>query len=385
MSDFTHLHDYLLPISKASLNNDQVYDDFQIGGVTDAYEEGHVPNLEAADVIILGVSEDRGYGPGKRGPESPDIVRSEFYSLYYWHRDVKIADLGNLRKGVSLQDTYAALKTVLAELINSHKTVILLGGSHDLTYAQYKAYASQKYVIEVTVADAIIDLKEESQVPADKFLMEMLTEQPNYIRHYNHLAFQSYFIHPHMIETLDKLRFDCYRLGRVRENLEEIEPVLRNTDLFSIDVNIIKHNDAPANTLSPNGLGGDEACALARYAGMSGRLSSFGIYGYRPERDRESLTAKQIAQMLWYFVDGIAIRKKEALLEERDGFYEFNIVCADIDTVFLKSKKTGRWWMELPAKGKSKEKSFLPCSYSDYLMASNNEIPERWLRHQERL
>ena len=385
MSDFTHLHDYLLPISKASLNNDQAYDDFQIGGVTDAYEEGHVPNLDAADVILLGVSEDRGYGPGKRGPESPDIVRSEFYSLYYWHRDVKIADLGNLRKGVSLEDTYAALKTVLAELINSHKTVIILGGSHDLTYAQYKAYASQKYVIEVTVADAIIDLKEESQVPGDKFLMEMLTEQPNYIRHYNHLAFQSYFIHPHMLETLDKLRFDCYRLGRVRENLEEIEPVLRNTDLFSIDINIIKHHDAPANILSPNGLGGDEACTLARHAGMSAKLSTFGIYGYRPERDRESLTAKQIAQMLWYFVDGVAVRKKETLLEERDGFYEFNIVCADIDTVFLKSKKTGRWWMELPGKGKSKQKSFLPCSYADYVMASNNEIPERWLRHQERL
>ncbi|MBW8686072.1 formimidoylglutamase [Chitinophaga rhizophila] len=383
MSDFSILHDYLLPISKVSLNDDQEYDDFQIGGVTDAYEVGHIPDLETADVILLGVSEDRGYGPGRRGPEAPDIVRREFYNLYYWHRAVKIADLGNLRKGITLEDTYAALKTVLGELINASKTVIILGGSHDLTYSQYKAYAAQKYVIEVTVADAIIDLKEGSSIPADNFLMEMLTEQPNYIRHYNHLAFQSYFIHPHMLETLDKLRFDCFRLGKVRENLEDIEPVLRNTDLLSIDINIVKHHDAPANTLSPNGLAGDEACALTRYAGMSGRLSTFGIYGYRPEKDRESLTAKQIAQMLWYFVDGCAVKNKEALLHDRDAFYEFNIVCADLDTVFLKSKKTGRWWMKLPGKGKENE--FLPCTYSDYVTASNNEIPERWLRHQERL
>jgi formiminoglutamase len=383
MSDFTHLHDYLLPISKASLNNDQEYDDFQIGGVTDAYEEGHTPNLDMADVILLGVNENRGYGPGRKGTDAPDFVRREFYNLYYWHRDVRIADLGNLRKGITLEDTYAALQTVLSELINSNKTVIILGGSHDLTYPQYKAYVSQKYVIEVTIADAIIDLKEGSPVPADNFLMDMLTEQPNYIRHYNHLAFQSYYVHPQMLETLDKLRFDCYRLGKVRESLEDIEPVLRNTDLLSIDINIVKHSDAPANVLSPNGLAGDEACALTRYAGMSGRLSTFGIYGYRPEKDREYLTAKQIAQMLWYFVDGCAVKNREALLNERDGFYEFNIVCADINTVFLKSKKTGRWWMQLPVKGKELE--FLPCTYSDYVMASNNEIPERWLRHQERL
>ncbi|QHS61639.1 formimidoylglutamase [Chitinophaga agri] len=383
MSDFTLLHDYLLPISKAGLNDDQEYDDFQIGGVTDAYEDGHIPNLDIADVILLGVNEDRGYGPGRKSADAADIIRKAFYNLYYWHRGVRIADLGNLRKGASLEDTYAALQTVMAEVINSHKTIVILGGAHDLTYAQYKAYAARKQVIEVTIADAIIDLKEGSSVPEENFLMEMLTEQPNYIRHYNHLAFQSYFVHPHMLETLDKLRFDCYRLGKVRENMDDIEPVLRNSDLFSIDINIVKHNDAPANTLSPNGLGGDEACSLTRYAGMSPKLTTFGIYGYRPEKDRESLTAKQIAQMLWYFMDGVAVKNKEALLEERDAFYEFNIVCADIVTLFLKSKKTGRWWMQLPGRGKEDE--FLPCTYSDYVMASNNEIPERLLRHQERL
>lgn len=381
MADFTLLHDYLVPVSKASLNDDEEYDEYQIGSIVDLYEDGHMPDPDAADIILLGVGEDRGYGPGKKGRDAADVIRQEFYSLFYWHKDVKIADVGNLRKGVSLADTYAALRTVLAELINSNKTIVILGGSHDLTYAQYKAYASQKYVIEVTVADALIDLKEESPIPADSFLMDMLTEQPNYIRHYNHLAFQSYFVHPRMLETLDKLRFDCYRLGKVRESLEEIEPVLRNTDLLSLDINIIKHSDAPANTLSPNGLGGDEACALSRYAGMSSRLSTYGIYGYRPEKDKDLLTARQIAQMLWYFTDGCSVKNKEALLQDRDAFYEFNIVCADIDTVFLKSKKTGRWWMQLPGKAKD----FVPCAYSDYLLASNNEIPERWLRHQERM
>ncbi|WP_343667317.1 formimidoylglutamase [Chitinophaga sp.] len=379
MADFAQLHDYLIPISKADLNNEQEYDAYQVGALCDCYEEGNIPDLDAADIILLGASEERGYGPGKKGPDAADAIRREFFNLFYWHKEVKIADIGNLRPGITLTDTYAGLKTVLAELVNSHKTVIILGGSHDLTYAQYKAYASQKYVIEATVADALIDLKEDSTIPADSFLMEMFTEQPNYIRHYNHLGFQSFFVHPRMLETLDKLRFDCYRLGKVRENMDEMEPVLRNTDMLSLDINIIKNSDAPANTLSPNGLAGDEACVLSRYAGMSARLSSFGIYGYRPERDRNQLTAKQIAQMMWYFMDGVAIREKEAVLQDREAFWEFNIVCGDIETVFLKSKKTGRWWMQMPGK------EFLPCAYNDYLLASNNEIPERWLRHQERM
>ncbi|MGF6926656.1 formiminoglutamase [Chitinophaga sp. W2I13] len=379
MADFSHLQDFLHPVSKAFLNDDQEYDPFQVGGVIDAYEDNHHPDIDAADIILLGVGEERGSASGKTDTHGPDAIRREFFRLYNWHRDIKLADVGNLLPGAFLADAYAAMKTVVAELLAANKTVIILGGSHDLTYPQYKAYAAQQLIIEATVADALIDLKEDSSIRSERFLMDILTEQPNYLRHYNHIGFQSYFVHPRMLETLDKLRFDCYRLGRIRENMEEAEPVLRHSDLFSLDINIIRHTDAPANQLSPNGFSGEEACSLARYAGMSSRLSSFGIYGYRPEKDKEHLTARQISQMMWYFMDGRAVKNKEALLDDRDAFWEFHIAFSDIETVFLKSKKTGRWWMQLP------DREFVPCAYNDYLMASNNEMPERWLRHQERL
>lgn len=379
MVDFSHLQDFLHPVSKALLNDDQEYDPYQVGGLIDVYEEDHQPDIDAADIVLLGVGEERGSESGKTSSNGPDVIRREFFRLYNWHRDIKLADAGNLLPGAFLADAYAAMKTVVAELLAANKTVIILGGSHDLTYPQYKAYAAQQLIIEATVADALIDLKEDSPVRSERFLMDVLTEQPNYLRHYNHIGFQSYFVHPRMLETLDKLRFDCFRLGHIRENMEEAEPVLRHSDLFSLDINIIRHTDAPANHLSPNGFSGEEACSLSRYAGMSSRLTSFGIYGYRPEKDKEQLTARQIAQMLWYFMDGRAVKNKEALLDDRDAFWEFHIAFSDIETVFLKSKKTGRWWMQLP------DREFVPCAYSDYLMASNNEMPERWLRHQERL
>jgi len=107
-------------------------------------------------------------------------------------------------------------------------------------------------------------------------------------------------------------------------------------------------------------------------------VSSFGIYGYEPAEDVNELTAKQIAQMLWYFIDGKNRSKQEASLLDRQYFNEFNTVFAEVDTVFLQSRKTGRWWMQLP------NEKLIPCSHQDYITASRNEIPERWLRSQER-
>ncbi|MBA4444614.1 arginase, partial [Cylindrospermopsis raciborskii CS-506_C] len=96
--------------------------------------------------------------------------------------------------GASLNDTYAAAKAVIAELIAGNKTVIILGGSHDLTLAQYGAYAQNNRIIEACCVDAFINLGTGSNIRSENFLMEMLTGEPNFIRHYNHLAFQSYFV-----------------------------------------------------------------------------------------------------------------------------------------------------------------------------------------------
>ena len=104
-----------------------------------------------------------------------------------------------------------------------------------------------------------------------------------------------------MLETIDNLRFDCYRVGNVKEHMEEMEPVIRNASLFSFDISAIQHAHAPANRLTPNGFSGEEACMLMQYAGMSSNVNTIGIYGYTQKHDRYDLTAKQISHMLWYF------------------------------------------------------------------------------------
>lgn len=377
MADLHNIADFLIPLNIHMLSDDEAYKDGQIGKVISVYDEV-LPELHEVDIVLLGCNEERGDMIRKSGENAPDAIRRQFYQLYYWHNDIKLADIGNIKQGASLKDSYAALKTVVRELINLGKTVIILGGSHDLTLAQYFAYADNKNIIEVACVDAKVDLSTVEQQPCKNFLMEMLTGEPNFISHYNHIAFQSYYVHPHILETMDKLRFDCYRVGNVKGNIEEMEPVIRNCHLFTFDIAAISHTFAPSNTISPNGLDGEQACVLMQYAGLSPTINTIGIYGYSPQKDKDELTALQISQMLWYVLDGRSRGRREASLEDRESFNEYHTAFTEVQTVFLQSKKTGRWWMQLP------EGKFIACSYKDYLLASSNELPERWLREQER-
>jgi formiminoglutamase len=317
----------------------------------------------------------RGMGVQYSNLNPAHAVRAQFYSLFYWHTEVSIADIGNVKTGATINDSYAAVKLVVSELIQAGKKVLILGGSHDITTAQYEAYATLNKIIDATVVDAKIDLDMESVAPADQFLVDMFTGMPNHLKHYTHIGFQSYFMHPNMLETIDKLGFDCYR---VKEAIEEMEPPIRNSDMFSFDIAAIQYAHAPANIVTPNGFNGEEACTLMQYAGMSQQCQTIGLYGYLPQQDQHELTAKQQAHMLWYVLDGIQKGKQEAEMENKNAFNEFTMAFAEVETAFLQSKKNGRWWMQLH------DGKYVACSYKDYLTACNNDIPERWLRAVER-
>lgn len=370
--------DFLQPISLAQISEDQPYSDVQFGKHIAAYETS-LPELETADLILLGCTDMRGEIPGKKSTDAALEIRRAFYALFRWHSDVVVADMGNVVPGATLEDTYAALRVVLNELAPLKKKVVILGGSHDLMLAQYQSLGAQGKIVEGLCIDAKMDMQVESLIPAENFLMEMFTGMPNYLKHYNHIGFQSYFIHPGMLETIDKLRFDCVRVGKVKEAPEDVEPMFRNSHFMGVDISAIQHAHAPANQITPNGFTGEEMCVLMQYAGMSASMETIGLYGYDPKQDTAQLTAKQLAHMLWYLIDGVQRGKVEASLEDRESFNEFTLAFAEAETVFLQSRKTGRWWVQLP------DGNFIACTKNDYLHASSNDIPERWLRAIERM
>jgi formiminoglutamase len=371
------ISDFLDPISRVEILEDEPLSDHQLGRYIACYED-QFPDLEEADLVLIGCCEMRGAIPAATPNLAAHFIRKELYRLYHWHTDIRLADIGNIKTGARLQDSYAALSSVVKELIEAGKKVLIMGGSHDNTLAQYQAYGAMNKIIDAAVVDARIDVNMEGVLPEDIFLVEMFTGVPNFLRHFTHIGFQSFFTHPDMLEMIDRLRFDCFRLGKVKESIELMEPLIRNSDLFSFDISAIQHAHAPANRLTPNGFSGEEACTLLQYAGMSNACSSIGIYGYRPEQDVHQMTARQISQMIWYLIDGIRTGKEEASLKNQHDFNVYNLAFAEINTVFLQSKRTGRWWMRVG------EEQFIACSYQDYKTASNNDIPEAWLRALER-
>ena len=372
MLNLAHIEDFLEPVNPDAISDDEGYVAGQLGKVLTETPP------EKAGVVFVGCNEYRGAGGKGVGVQSADAIRKQLYKLYCWHTEVPMADLGNIKTGASRKDSLAAMKAVCRELMDAGKKVIVIGGSHDNTLAQYQVFADRKQVIEACVVDALLDLRQDTPIRSENFLMEMLTGEPNYVKHFNHIAFQSYFVHPNLLETIDKLRFDCFRVGRVKEHIEEMEPVVRSSHFLSFDICAIANAFAPASTLSPNGLTGVEACKLMQYAGMSATVETVGIYGFDASKDRDGLTAMQIAHMLWYYVDGFQKQLHEADLDDRNSFNEYYTVCAEVDTLFIQSKRTGRWWMQMP------DKTFAACTYADYYAASHNELPERWLRSQER-
>ncbi len=353
-------------------------DNYTTIGDTVTFFNNDPGELFGADLIIVGCNEIRG-GEIDCINQAPDQIRKELYTLFNCFGEIKITDLGNIKTGKNIEDTYAAVKIVLKEIIPLNKQVIFLGGTNDLMLPQYKAFEELKTFIEVTCVDALINY-----LPADYdsanlgYLMKMLMAENNHIKHYNHIGFQSYFVHPKLLESMNRLRFDCFRLGVAKEHLNEMEPVIRNSQLFGFDISAIQNTFAPANKLTPNGFNGEEACTLMQFAGMSAVNNITGIYDYYVDQDRDYITAKQIAQMLWYFMNGKFNHRNEAAVAESNKFNEFRLIFADIETTFLQNKFSGAWWVQLP------DGNYMPCSYTDYQKACNNEIPERWLRAVER-
>ncbi len=337
------------------------------------------PDIDEAHVVLVGCGEFRNQYPNNKYSNGPDLIRAAFYQAYYWHTDIKIADLGNIIEGAKPEDTYAALQTVLEELYALDKKVIILGGSHDITLQQYQVFKQKGEVIDLCVLDMLADIDSSSILKYENHLLEALTTTPNFIRNFSLIGFQSYYVNPQVIETLDNFGFDCLRVGKARKKINDIEPMMRASAMCSIDINAVRYSDAPANrTGSPNGFYGDEMCRITRYAGMSQKMKSLGIYGYQPKFDADNITAKLIAQMLWYYIDGMLQVIGEAPVENQEAYLEYNISFTDQNILFKKSKKTNRWWMYMP------EGYFAPCTYDDYLEACNNEIPERWLKELER-
>ena len=378
--------DFLSPVSKKVLAHREVLPPGTLGKQIETHSsKGELPNLKNVKFAIFGIKENRADVNFMGSEISFDAYRKAFYSLYPGNWNHKIIDLGDIEKGDTAEDTRFAAKEVIAALLKKNIVPLIFGGGQDLAYAQYRGYDGLGEMVNVVNVDNRFDLgNAELPISNKSYVGKMVVDQPYNLFNYSVLGYQSFFNAPQEIALMDKLFFEAYRLGEITPDITFVEPIMRDADMVTFDVSAIKNAELSyKNNESPNGFDGREICGIARYAGISNKVKSFGVYELSDAIESKS-GAMLIAQILWYFVEGFNFRVEDDDFNNENLFTSYKVPVEDEVLEFKKSNKTERWWIVLPfisnVNNKLKRRTLLPCTYGEYLGAINQEIPERWLK-----
>ena len=344
-----------------------------------------IPDLTNVKMAIIGVLENRN-DINYIGEEFQlSEIRKSLYSLFPGNWHYTVADLGDIIKGETVADTYFALQETIKVLLDNNVIPIIIGGSQDLTYANYRAYDDYLPMVNIVNVDCNFDLGDSAKpIKNNSFLGKIILEKPYNLFNYSILGYQTYFNAQEEIDLMDKLYFEAYRLGEVSNNIALSEPVMRDANIVSMDLKSIRSAEVSVKQKhSPNGFDGKEICTISRYAGISNKVSSFGIYEYKASKDDEA-TSMLIAQIIWYFIEGVNCRMQDDDFSLEDKYQKFTVLVEDQELVFYKSNQTGRWWIEIPflpnLNNKLKRHTLLPCMHDDYMDACKGIVPERWYK-----
>ena len=377
--------DFLSPVSEELIAYAEALSQHSIGSKVkfNSVLKG-IPDLGDVQMAIIGIRENRLSETYEDDLLNFDGIRKTFYSLFPGNWYMNIADLGDIQKGDTVKDTYFAVEKTVAALVKMDVIPVLLGGSQDLIYAQYRAYDTLDEMVNLVNVDARFDLGDAEQVISNKsYVSKIIVNEPYNLFNYSNIGYQTYFNSQEEIELMDRLFFDAYRLGEISNDISLIEPIMRAANLVSVDLNSIDSGALGSSFFkSPNGFNGKEICAISRYAGLSDKVSSFGIFEYHSALGE--LSNMLLAQMIWYFAEGVNYRNNENTVAAKQEFIKYQVPIDDDVLVFFKSPLSGRWWIEIPyvanTNTKLKRSTLLPCSEEDYLEACNQVIPERWYK-----
>jgi arginase family enzyme len=350
----------------------------------------HTPDIEPKDlskykIAIIGITESRGCN-NVEVDFAADEIRNQLYQLNFPEKKINIIDLGNLKLGKELKDTYFALRDVLLELLQYNICPIVVGGSQDITYGIYLAFEYLKKHYTLSTIDFRVDVAFEAydSISFNNFLNPIILENKNLFEFIN-IGHQACFANIDNVDLFENLFHETLRLGILRNNTQLAEPYLRDSDIVSFDFSSLKHADAPGQLIaSPNGFNAEDACQLLRYAGFGEKIKILGLFNINPTIDENKVTSNLAAQCIWYFLDGYSIKINESPLDHPDDFKKYFVSLDDENQIiFYNSLLTQRWWIAVPTK--EKNDYIAACNEKDYLMALKGEIPDRWLKLLKKL
>ena len=375
----------LKPVDDHLIVHNELMSSLILGNRIQIHSSEHgIPDLDTTKIVIIGIPENRNSIDYLGDELNLNEIRKSFYNLYPGNWSTEIADLGNLILGENVEQTYGRIISMLSILFEKNIIPIIIGGSHDLLYANYRAYDSFKSTVNIVNIDSNFDIGDSAKpINNLSYLGKIILDEPHNLFNYSNLGYQTYHNSQEEIDLMENLYFESYRLGEVCSNIRLSEPVMRDADIVSVDLKSVRASELSSRQkFSPNGFDGKEICSLSRYAGISNKVSSFGIYEYKSSNEDE-ITEMLISQIVWYFIEGVNCRIQDSDFQNDEDYNKFTVIVDEYELVFYQNKITSRWWIEIIGDGsnnKLKQNTLLPCTLDDYEVAKNGMIPERWFK-----
>lgn len=381
--------EFLSPVAPIVLAHNELLPGQTIGKTIRIHSETEgIPDLDGVQLAIVGVNETRNAVINAKKKMELSGFRMQLYKLFAGNWNSNMADLGDIRPGETVKDTYFALSRLTEDLVKKGINLIVVGGGQDLTYATYRGFDKLEQMVNLVAVDSHFDFgSAEEQISSRSYMSKIVVDQPNNLFNFSNLGYQTYCNAQEEIDLMSKLFFDAYRLGEVINDITLAEPVMRDADVVSLDMTAIRAADVGnAPGFNPNGFDGREICAIARYAGISDKVSVFGIYECQDNDQLEQLAA----QIIWYYIEGYNCRKNDYPFSPINDNYEKYIVpLEDADLNFYRSNLSGRWWVEVSQNeyldNKFKRHTLIPCTHQDYLDACNERLPDRWWKAYKKM
>ena len=369
--------EYLLPVNNEIVDFKNKLSPLAIGKAITIYGDDQ-SILKGFDIALIGLSESRKSSEVNKKYIDINSFRKEFYSLFCGDWNVNIIDMGDVINGEDISDTYFALKTINESLLEKNIISFFIGGTQDLTFPLYQAFAKKGDYVNLTSIDNKFDFGQiKKDFDSSSYMSKILMEKDNKLNHYCNLGFQTFLNSQEEIDLLEKLQFESHRLGKINKKIDLIEPSLRYTDLLSIDFRSVKASELNFIHNYPNGFESSEICSIARYAGMSDRISCVGVF----EVFQNSISSALLAQAVWYFIEGFSLRIIEDPKSENFKGKSYHMDLENHQIKFYQSDISQKWWFELIEENNNKlmDVSLYPCGHEDYLEACNDDISDKLL------
>ena len=339
-------------------------------------EKAGIPSFKNVRIAIVGVQETESIGQPHQRKQNLIGIRKALYNLFNGNWNNNIIDLGDIPIGEKEKDSHKALHDIAKEMYQRNILLIAFGGSQENILGLCNVFHEFEVYYNLTSIDYKFDFGGDgSLISPDSYMSKLIANRPNYMTNFCNLGYQSYMVAQDEIDLMDRLYFESIRLGTLTSDMKVVEPLMRDSDIVSMDMTAVKSNELQGGMTQVNGFTAQQFCALARYVGISDRVRFVGLCNIPESSASSNLTA----QAVWYIIEGMHYRVNEYPFSTKQNSVRYLVSCDDQELIFYQSSLSKRWWLEVqPEDDSNLEAVLISCSEEDFYTAEKGTVPERW-------